>query len=83
MKSSAMMGMLEIVEFLAHGRAIVVVPPEGNAVASRGIFTDEGRGPANQPESPGAWPAEQLNRSKQKGSDEYEDVGTEEDGVQK
>ena len=71
------------VEFLSHGRAIVVVPAEGNAVACRGKFADEGRGPANQPEPPGsaasrsAWIA-----ANKKGGKKDEDVGAEEDGFE-
>src|SRR4029077_14097534 len=42
------------VEFRAHGRAIVVVPPEGNTVARGRKFTDKGRRPANQPDPPDA-----------------------------
>ena len=53
-------GDVEEVEFLAHGRAVVVVPPEGDAGARRRKFTDKGRGPANQPEPPGSRPADQM-----------------------
>ena len=68
------------VELLSHGRAIVMVPPEGNAVARGRKFADEGRGPANQPEPPGPGPADQLDRRKEKGRKKDEDVGAEEDG---
>jgi hypothetical protein len=58
-----------------------VVPPEGNAISGRGKFTDEGCAPANQPEPPSSWPANQLDRGKQKDRKEDEDVGAEDDGL--
>ncbi len=70
------------VELLPHSRAIVVVPAEGNAGAGGRKLADEGRGPADQPESPGSRPADQLNGGKQKGSEKDEDVGAEEDGFE-
>ena len=58
-----------------------MVPPEGNAVSGRGKFTDEGRGPANQPEPPGPGPADQLDGGEQERGQKDEDVRAEEDGL--
>ncbi len=74
-------GDVEKIEFLAHGRTIVVVPPEGNAGARGRKLTDEGRDPTDHPKPPGSRPADQLDRYEQECSQKYENIGAEEDGL--